>query len=172
MPRKLLFDIEDVDLESTRFTHDDIRATIPQRFEFEQLTSIVLFEPEGDRAIGLREIAEDEFWVRGHVPGLPIFPAVLMLEAAAQLCAFYTYVVTGGRDLSAFAGIDKARFRGVVERGSKLYILLRAKSVSRVRSSFTTQGIVNGEVVFEAGILGVRLPGVSLDEIAKNDTSE
>jgi len=170
MPPKLLFDISDVDLERTQFTREDIREKIPHRFEFEQLTSIVLLQPEQGRAIALREITDDEFWVRGHVPGKPIFPAVLMLEAAAQLCAFYTYSVIDTDELCAFAGINKARFRGVVEPGSKLYVLAQAKQVSTVRSAFTTQGLVNGAVVFEAEVLGVRLPGVKLSEIAPRDS--
>ena len=39
--------------------------------------------------VGYKDVAENEFWVRGHMPGFPLLPGVLMCEAAAQLCGFY-----------------------------------------------------------------------------------
>ena len=43
----------------------------PQRFEMEQLDAIVLIDPEQARHRRLQGRAADEFWVRGHMPGLP-----------------------------------------------------------------------------------------------------
>ena len=42
--------------------------------------------PEQHLVVGYKDVRADEFWVRGHMPGNPLLPGVLMCEAAAQLC--------------------------------------------------------------------------------------
>ena len=56
----------------------------------EQLTAIVHVDPEKHLVAGYKDVGNDEFWVRGHMPGYPLMPGVLMCEAAAQLCSYYT----------------------------------------------------------------------------------
>ena len=50
--------------------------------------------------VGYKDITDHEFWVRGHMPGLPLMPGVVMLESIAQLCSFVTqrYDLLGLRD--------------------------------------------------------------------------
>ena len=158
MPPKLLVDISDIDLDKVEYSIEAIRELNPQRYEFEQLTAVLAFRPEEKIAIGLRKIREDEFWVRGHVPGRPLLPGVLMIEAAAQLSSFYTTKTFGDQDaLFGLGGIDKARFRGTVLPGQDLILLARPEVLTPSRSLFATQGVVDGKVVFDANILGVRL---------------
>ena len=157
MPRKLLFDIDSIDLEQRQYSLEEIREVNAQRHEFQQLTAIVFFRPEKKIIVGLREIKAGEFWERGHVPGVPLFPGVLMIEAAAQLCSFYTRKVTSTDGFYGLGGVDKVRFRGTVTPGCKLYLLARPRVLSPLRSVFLTQGIVDDRVVFEASILGIRI---------------
>lgn len=157
MAQKLLFDVGDLRFDAPEHTIEDIRKVNPHRFEFEQLTSILRFRPEEKTIIGLRAIRSDEFWVRGHIPGRPLFPGVLMLESAAQLCAFYAGRVVEFRGFMGFAAIDNVRFRGTVVPGDNLVLLGQQKVLTQSRCAFATQGLVNGQVVFEAEILGVRI---------------
>src|SRR5262245_55813822 len=89
MPPELHFDPSNVDLGHIVADQEAIRRTNPQRFEMDRLTAIVRVEPEQHLVIGYRDVREDEFWVRGHMPGYPLMPGVLMCEAAAQLCSYY-----------------------------------------------------------------------------------
>ena len=157
MPQRLLFDIADVDPERPEFTLNDIRKINPHRFEFEQLTAVLRLAPEEKTIVGLRDIRSDEFWVRGHIPGRPLFPGVLMLESAAQLCAFYCGKVMPSEGFLGFAGIDEVRYRGPVTPGQRLLILGLEKTLTPSRCLFATQGVVGGRVVFEATILGLRI---------------
>jgi 3-hydroxyacyl-[acyl-carrier-protein] dehydratase len=157
MPQKLLFDLSEVDLEATEHSLDEIRRVNPHRFEFEQLTGIIRFRPAERTIVGLRVVRDDEFWVRGHVPGRPIFPGVLMLEAAAQLCSFYCGNVVSGEGFLGFGAIDKVRFRGTVAPGERMILLGVERVLTPSRCLFDTQGVVDGKVVFEASILGLRI---------------
>ena len=84
MPQKFLYDLSRIDIERIEYPIEEIRKLNPHRYEFEQLTGVLLFRPEEKIIVGLRVVRSDEFWIRGHIPGRPIFPGVLMLEAAAQ----------------------------------------------------------------------------------------
>lgn len=166
MPKPLLYDISSLDLASVQITGEEIRAVNPQRFEFEQLDSIVYFSPDEEIAIGARSLGEDEFWTRGHMPGRPVFPGVLMLEAAAQLCSFYTCTVAGTDKVFGFGGADNIRFRRMMGPGDTLHLLAKPESISLRSSLFKTQGVVDGQLAFEASILGIALPPAT--EEAKN----
>ena len=39
--------------------------------------------------LGYKDVTESEFWVRGHIPGRPLMPGVIMVESAAQLLSFF-----------------------------------------------------------------------------------
>ncbi len=51
-------------------------------------------------ALGTRTITDHEFWVRGHMPGMPLMPGVVMLEAVAQVCCYccHKYKLLGDAD--------------------------------------------------------------------------
>ena len=164
MPKPLLYDINSLDLRSVQITEEEIRAVNPQRFEFEQLDSIVYFSPDEEIAIGARALGEDEFWTRGHMPGRPVFPGVLMLEAAAQLCSFYTCTVAGTDKVFGFGGADNIRFRRMLGPGDTLYLLAKPENITVRRSLFRTQGVVDGRLAFAASILGIALPQAAEEE--------
>ena len=80
-----------------------------------------------------------------------------MLEAAAQLCSFYSGRVMSVPSFLGFAAIDGVRFRGVVVPGQTMLLIAREKVVTPTRCQFDTQGVVEGKLTFEATILGVRI---------------
>lgn len=56
----------------------------------EQLTAICFEDSVRMIAVGYKDLGPDEFWIRGHMPGLPILPGVVMCEIAAQLCSYFS----------------------------------------------------------------------------------
>jgi 3-hydroxyacyl-[acyl-carrier-protein] dehydratase len=135
-----------------------IRRVNPQRFEMEQLTAIVLVDPERRLVVGYKDVRPDEFWVRGHMPGYPLLPGILMCEAAAQLCSYYT--VTQGLlhgDFIGFAGMEDVRFRGLVRPGDRLVLVGKGVRLDRRRTIFDVQGFVATTMVFHANVIGVPL---------------
>lgn len=155
MAQDLLVDLSALDLNKPVITIEDIRTVIPHRYEMEQLSGIIQFDPEQKIIIGYKDISSDEFWVRGHIPGRPLMPGVLMLEAAAQLCTYYYKKTTNDDRFLGFGGIDKVKFRGKVVPGDKLIIIAKNNELRSRRAVFDTQGVVGGKLVFEAVIIGM-----------------
>ena len=138
---------------------DHIQARIPQRFEMALLQGIVHADQEQKFGIGVHQSRPTDFWVRGHLPGRPLMPGVLIVETAAQLCAWVmaTCVEMPPGKFFAFAGIDGARFRGQVVPGDRLLLAARVNRVRRSLATYDTQAWVKDELVFEGQILGVLL---------------
>jgi 3-hydroxyacyl-[acyl-carrier-protein] dehydratase len=158
MPPEAHFELDHVDITRVVADLEAIRRVNPQRFEMEQLTAIVHIDPEQRLVVGYKDVLPDEFWVRGHMPGYPLMPGVLMCEAAAQLCSYYT--VTQGLlkgDFIGFAGMEDVRFRGVVRPGDRLVLAGKGVRLDRRRTVFDVQGFVASTMVFHANVIGVPL---------------
>ena len=154
MPPTFLFDFSGIDLTQTLYDKEVIRQSIPQRGAMEHLDAIVWADGERGEIIGLKEVREDEFWVAGHIPGRPLLPGVIMIEAGAQLSAFYARQFQGWNGFVGFAACDEVRFRAQVPPGKKMYILGKKLWVRRNILASAVQGIVDGNICFEAKITG------------------
>jgi 3-hydroxyacyl-[acyl-carrier-protein] dehydratase len=155
MSQKLFITIDDINGTDIEIDREGIRAVNPHRYEMEQLNGIIKFDPENKIIIGFKDVKDDEFWVRGHIPGRPLLPGVLMMEAAAQLCTYYYKRVIEDDRFLGFGGIDKVKFRGKVVPGDRLLIVAKNRELRTRRAIFDTQGIVNNKLVFEGVIIGM-----------------
>jgi len=158
MPPAALIDPDALDTSKVLFGLEEIRKGNPQRYEMEQLSAIIHYDAEASLIVGYKDLSADEFWVRGHMPGYPLMPGVMMCEAAAQLCSFYCHqvgIIKNG--FLGFGGMEDVRFRGTVRPGDRLVVVAKAVKVHRRQMTFSTQGFVGGNMVFQAQIIGVAL---------------
>ncbi len=162
MPPPLLFDLSQIDLKATPlFDKESIGEVNPQRFEMQQLDGILWYDKEKCLILGYKDVREDEFWTRGHIPGRPLMPGVIMIEAAAQMLSFFLKRIYEEKGFIGFAGIDAAKFRSIIEPGQRLYLLghitkyKHRKNTTHVTTS--VQGVVDDTMVFEAVISGMRV---------------
>lgn len=142
-----------------------IRKVNRQRWEMEQLTAILVDDVDQGLVVGYKDITEEEFWVRGHMPGMPLMPGVIMCEAAAQVCSYH---VTANRlmgdSVIGFGGIDEVRFRNPVLPGSRLVVAaekLKLRPTAMVLCRF--QCYVESDLVCEGKIRGIPIPVASLE---------
>ncbi len=157
MPPKPLIDLSRVDVSNVIADHDAIYEVNPHRFEFQQLTGICFLDRATEKIAGYRDVHEDEFWVRGHIPGRPLLPGVLMIEAAAQLVSYFVMSETPGKGFLGFGGVDDVKFRGSVVPGQQIVFLGKLIEHRSRRIIGATQGFVDGEMVYQGMITGMWL---------------
>ena len=157
MAPSFLYDLSRVDLNKLVVPVEGIRAVIPQRFEMELLSGIVHMDDDADTIIGVKDVTDHEFWVRGHIPGRPLMPGVMMIECAAQLCAYQTMKKHPEMGFIGFARCDGVIFRGTVTPPAKLYMIAQMAELTRRRAIAKCQGICEGKLVFEATVTGMSI---------------
>ena len=155
MAPQLLFDIAGLDLDSVVFDAHAIEKVNPHRGAMRLLDAVVHLSEDQSRLVAYHDVRDDEFWVTGHIPGQPIFPGVMMIETAAQLASFCYLRRTPGEGFMAFVGLDDVKFRGQVVPGDRFYVLCQEIDFRRRRCICHAQGLVNGQIVFEAVITGM-----------------
>jgi len=138
---------------------EGIRRFNAQRFEMEQLTGILDCDKTNALVVGYLETGPDSFWVKGHIPGTPLMPGVLMIEAAAQLCSYLYYCVLAmdEKKFFGFATIKEARFRKQVLPGDTIIIAAKNTKMKSRKISFQTQGFVKDRLVFESAIEAIAM---------------
>ncbi|ADG69110.1 Beta-hydroxyacyl-(acyl-carrier-protein) dehydratase FabA/FabZ [Planctopirus limnophila DSM 3776] len=157
MPAPSIYSMDLVDFDRPIFTLEQIREINPQRFEMEQLTSILYVDTEGHGIIGYKQVTDQEFWVRGHMPGFPLMPGVILCECAAQLAGFYArkYRLLDG-DFLGFGGMNEVRFRAPVVPGDRLLIMAKLTRLrTGKRAEFDFQGFVGQKMVYSGQMIGV-----------------
>ena len=155
MPPQPFFDVSRLDLNKVLVDREGIYKVNPHRFEFQLLDGIVLIDRPAGMIIGYRDCRNDDFWVRGHIPGRPIFPGVLMIESAAQLVSYYVMSREKGKGFLGFGGVTNVKFRGSVTPGQRLVLIGKMVDDRPRRCIGATQGFVNGQMVFEGVITGM-----------------
>jgi len=159
MASEPLLDPTTVSTDEVAVSKEEILALNAQRDEFEQVDKIVSIDLEKGQGVGIKTQRPDEFWTRGHIPGRPIMPGVLMIEMAAQIrsVVYHRKFETNGQKFFGFGGGNKVKFRGSVEPGDDLLRVVQATKLRSRMAVFETQGFVDGKMVFEGEVTGLIL---------------
>ena len=154
MPADLFIDLDSLDLSEVRADADQIGQRNPQRGDMRHLDGIVWWNDGMSLFVGYKDVKADEFWVEGHIPGRPLLPGVIMIEAAAQLAAFAIHCRTEDPEgkFFGFVGVDHCKFRGQVPPGCRLYLIGKEVKFTSRKKTCAVQGVVDGKLVFEATV--------------------
>ncbi|MEA1952560.1 MAG: 3-hydroxyacyl-ACP dehydratase FabZ family protein [Planctomycetota bacterium] len=157
--KQLILDPSEFQLDRVVADIEEIRRHIPQRYEMEQLTAISLVDTERRICVGYKNLGVDEFWVRGHMPGMPLMPGVMMCEAAAQVASYYAIKEKlMDTEIMGYGGLTDVRFRGMVRPGDLFVIVVRLLKVRRLMLTCEFQCLVDENVVCEGVLKGIPLP--------------
>ena len=135
---------------------NEIRRVLPHRYPMLLVDRVV--EMDGDRrAVGVKNVTQNEPFFQGHYPGQPIMPGVLIVEAMAQSWGVLI-IGSGGADAAQnlnvrFLGIDNCRFRKPVVPGDQIRFELEALSQKRTIWKFSGKAFVDGGLVAEAELM-------------------
>jgi len=129
------------------FNIEEIQKVLPHRYPFSLVDRIIAYEP-GKKAVGLKNVTMNEQFFQGHIPGRPLMPGVLMLEAMAQVGGVVLVKMPGMENkFFGFAGIEKVRFRRPVIPGDQLIMTVELLSLKRNRIAMMQgEGTVDGQL--------------------------
>lgn len=143
----------------------EVLNLVPQREPFRFIDEIISMDDE--QIVGAYRFREDEYFYRGHFPGNPVTPGVILIEAMAQtgVVAFGIYLLSRQKNmrpaelnmpLSLFSLADGVEFKQIVSpgerviiRGKKIYF---RKNVIRAEVSMERE---NGEIICFGELSGV-----------------
>jgi 3-hydroxyacyl-[acyl-carrier-protein] dehydratase len=157
MAGKFLFDLSNIDRTKIAVSAEEVGKLNPQCGDMRQLDYMIWLNDERTEALGVKQVKPDEFWVSGHIPGRPLMPGVLMIEAGAQLCSILYKKKTGNTFFLGFTRCEDVAFRGQVVPGDTLYLLCKEVKFGERRFISEVQGVVDDKLVFEGRITGMVL---------------
>jgi len=116
----------------------------------------------GNSIHAIKKVLSEEDYLRGHFPGNPIMPGVIIIEALAQasgILGFKTMDKTPQEgSLYVFAGVDNVRFRKRVRPGDILHLYSKVVNVKRGIWKFDVRAEVNDELACSATIMCADTP--------------
>ena len=135
-------------------TAEQIHQLLPHRYPFALVDRIIEYVPK-EKAVGLKNVTFNEPYFPGHIPGKPLMPGVLQIEAMAQVGGTILMQIPEleGK-FFAFAGIDKVRFRRPVVPGDQLIMTVEILAIKRNRiAKMKGKGEVDGQLAVEGEML-------------------
>jgi 3-hydroxyacyl-[acyl-carrier-protein] dehydratase len=159
MASRLLIDLDSLDLSRDVMPQAELRSLLPHAFEFQLIDGVCHLDLEDGSIVGYKDWGPDPWWGRGHVPGRPLMPGVLLCEGGAQIATILMKKKTGwGLDrFIGLGGLDNVRFRGLVEPPCRVYFASRVGSYRRNLAINPAQAFVDGKMVMEMELMGVLL---------------
>jgi UDP-3-O-[3-hydroxymyristoyl] N-acetylglucosamine deacetylase/3-hydroxyacyl-[acyl-carrier-protein] dehydratase len=134
----------------TGFDIREIMRVLPHRYPFLLVDRVI--EVEGfKRAVGIKNVSANEPFFQGHYPGNPILPAVLTLEALAQLAGILLLrKLDAAGKVAVFLGMDKVRLRRAVVPGDQLRLIVETLHLGRRGGKVHARATVRDTLVAEA----------------------
>jgi 3-hydroxyacyl-[acyl-carrier-protein] dehydratase len=127
---------------------------VPHGHPFVFVDRVVETEP-GRRAVGIKNVTANEAMLRGHFPGEPILPGVLVIEAMAQVAgiALHSADPPGQPGRSYLAAVRNVKFRRPVTPGDQLRLTAVLTGRADKLAQFDVKAEVNGEIVADGEIV-------------------
>ncbi len=130
-----------------------IMKILPHREPFLFVDRITHLE-KGKSATGIRNVTINDYFFKGHFPGRPVMPGVIIIEAMAQVGGVMMLAPEENRGkLAFFIAIDNVKFRKTVVPGDQLVLEVTAGKIKTKTGQVHGRAFVDGKVVAEADLM-------------------
>ena len=157
---RALIDLATINLTEDVLPDAEIRSMLPHAHEFKLIDGICFLDLEDGIVVGYKDWDQNPWWARGHIPGRPIMPGVLIAEGCAQASTILMKL-TEGWDKDQFiglGGLDRVRFRSPVVPPCRLHFVSKVGTRSGNRiAKYPAQAFLEGKLVVDLELLGMRL---------------
>lgn len=134
----------------------DVKNYLPHRYPFLLIDKVLNIEV-GKSIVAIKNVTFNEPQFTGHFPAQPIMPGVMIVEALAQATGILAFKSEVGRPIDGqiymLVGIDKVRFKRMVEPGDQLLLEVEILTVKRGIWKFICKATVDGETVTTAELM-------------------
>ena len=135
-----------------------IEALIPHREPFLLLDRVTELEP-GVRCVAEHTFTGEEWYLRGHFPGNPIVPGVILAESMAQTATVGAMALPDYREgIGLFAGIEEMRFKRIVRPGETARFTAVFEKMRRGFARVQVTARVGDELAAEGTIVAIFQP--------------
>jgi len=135
---------------------EDIKKYLPHREPFLFIDEVLQIK-ENKEIHAIKLIHEDEHFLKGHFPGNPIFPGVIIIEALGQASGILGFVSMNKTpeegSIYVLAGVDKVRFRKRVRPGDTIDLISKVVGEKRGIWKFDCRAELDNELICTATIL-------------------
>lgn len=143
----------------------EVLDCLPQQKPFRFVDEILSMDDE--QIVGAYRFREDEYFYRGHFPGYPVTPGVILIETMAQVgvVAFGIYLLSRQKNMrpgdmqlpiSLFSLADGVEFKQIVKPGER--VIVKAKKIyfrkMTIKAAVSMEK-ENGEMVCSGELSGV-----------------
>ncbi|MDI6605766.1 MAG: bifunctional UDP-3-O-[3-hydroxymyristoyl] N-acetylglucosamine deacetylase/3-hydroxyacyl-ACP dehydratase [Candidatus Omnitrophota bacterium] len=136
-----------------------IMRVLPHREPFLFVDRIIALE-KGKHATGLKNVTINDYFFKGHFPGRPVMPGVLIVEAMAQVGGVMMLSPQENRGkLAYFMAADNIKFRKTVVPGDQLILDVVAGKIKSKTGQVHGRALVEGKVVAEADLMFALVKG-------------
>lgn len=155
-----IVDLASLDLTKDVVPDDVLRRCLPQADTFKLLDGICHLDTEKNIAVGYKDWDENPWWAKGHIPGRPLMPGVLMIEGGAQIATFLVkqQISWATDQMIGLAGIDDVRVRGQIVPPARVYFVSSVQKISGRRlARMNAQVFSEGAMKMEMVVMGAML---------------
>lgn len=157
MATDFVLNLDELDLSRVAFDAKALDHDLPQVGHLRMCDAVLWHNEDFTQGVGRKDVRHDEFWVPCHIPGRPLLPGVLMIEATAQMASFLNTKSGRVKGFLGFTRCDDVSFRGQVVPGDRLLLLAKLLEWNRRRFVSHCQGVVGDKIVFDGKITGMVL---------------
>jgi 3-hydroxyacyl-[acyl-carrier-protein] dehydratase len=137
----------------------DITELLPHRKPFLFIDKVILLEG-ANKIVAEKKINKDEDYLKGHFPGKPIVPGVLIVESMAQASGLIAaYSIGELKGVYYLSRISDIKFKHPVFPGDTL--IIKAEVLGHFGQAVKTRAYceVNGRVVAEGELVLSKMEG-------------